>query len=83
MLALARYGSELKGNAEAMGILNGRRVGGDKGRDTQQKKKRARLPEIQAMISQGKSIKQIAVKLEVDPSTIYRALTPGKQRRKR
>jgi hypothetical protein len=82
-MALYRYADELQAVPELSAWNRKRAAGGERGRNTQQKKKLDRLPEIKAMISEGKSIKQIAVALEVDPSTIYRTLTPGKQRRKR
>jgi len=40
VIAVARYGKELRANKEAMGIINGRTAGIDKGHDTQAKRAR-------------------------------------------
>lgn len=83
LAALFDYSADIQESDEAAMAHDKREEGGDKGRLSQQKKKRDRLPEINAMIAAGKSVKQIAATLKVDPSTIYRALTPVKRRRKR
>lgn len=79
IMALARYGSELKGNAEAMAILNGRRVGGDLGRDTSTKKKEDRAARIRAKWAEMEAAGEkatndsVARACEVSRSTVIRA----------
>jgi hypothetical protein len=83
LAALFDYSADIQEGDEAAVAHDERERGGDKGRLSQQKKKRDRLPEINAMIAAGKPVKQIAATLKVNPTTIYRALTPVKRRRKR
>jgi len=83
LTAMFDYSADVQEGDEAAVAHDKRERGGDKGRLSQQKKKRDRLPEINAMIAAGKPVKQIAATLNVDPTTIYRALTPVKRKRKR
>jgi len=74
VLALARYGRELKSNAEAMQIIGARVIGGDKGRMTQANRKQKRRSRVQAMLGQGMDVPAIARELKCSIATVYRAL---------
>lgn len=80
LLAVARYGRELKSNREAMAIIEGRRQGSVKGRDTQKQTKANRAARAQAMLNAGIDVAAIARELKCSISTVYRYLKPAAAR---
>lgn len=77
LLAVARYMRELENNCEAMAILDARRNGGAKGRESQTQARLERAARARAMLAKGDDVPSIAAALNCTPSTVYRLLSPA------